>query len=84
MKVLQEDLDNIDDTYWMFSPTAIESYKARAPYLKPVTYDFTNEITDDDENFYSLIQRFYEGDLSVSELLAAIDKKVQMMRLEGM
>ena len=84
VKYLEEELANVDDTYWMFSPQAIASYKARAPFMKPVTYDFTNEITDEDENFYSLVQRFYEGDLTVSELLAAIDKKVQMMRLEGM
>ena len=84
IKYLEEELANVDDTYWMFSPKAIASYKARAPYLSPVTYDFTNDLTDDDENFYSLIQRFYDDDLTIEELLTAIDKKVQMMRLEGM
>ena len=84
VKALEEDLANIDDTYWMFSPAAIAAYKARAQYLAPVTYDFTNDLTGDDDNFYDLIQRFYDGDLSTEELLAAIDNKVQMMRLEDM
>ncbi|MBQ8954424.1 MAG: carbohydrate ABC transporter substrate-binding protein [Clostridia bacterium] len=85
VKALEEDLNNIDDTYWMFSPKNIEAYKARAPYLSPVTYDFTNDMTSDEgDNFYDLIQRYYDGMIDVDELLTAIDKKVQMMRLEGM
>ncbi|MBR3504816.1 MAG: carbohydrate ABC transporter substrate-binding protein [Clostridia bacterium] len=85
VRYLEENLATIDDTYWMFSPQAIESYKARVQYLSPVTYDFTSELTyDENDSFYSLFQRFYEGNVSASELLAGIDKKVQMMRLEGM
>jgi len=82
---LEEELANIDDTYWMFSPKSIAAYKARAQYLAPVTYDFTNEISgSEDDNFYDLIQRYYEGMIDVEELLSTIDKKVQMMRLEDM
>ena len=82
---LENDIANVDDTYWMISPKAIAAYQARAQYLSPVTYDFTNEISgEDDENFYDLIQRYYDGMIDAGELLAAIDKKVQMMRLEGM
>ncbi|MBR4442072.1 MAG: carbohydrate ABC transporter substrate-binding protein [Clostridia bacterium] len=81
---LENEIANIEDTYWMFSPQEIEAYERRVPYLSPVTYDFTNEISGEDENFYDLIQRYYDGQIGVEELLAAIDKKVQMMRMEDM
>ena len=70
----------------MFSPQEIEAYERRAPYLAPITYDFTNELTneDDNDNFYDLVQRYYDGLIDAEELLAAIDKKVQMMRMEDM
>ena len=85
VKNLEEELANVDDTYWMFSPKAIEAYKQRAQYLAPVTYDFTNDMTnEEDDTFYDLIQRYYDGMIDAEELLATIDKKVQMMRLEGM
>ncbi len=82
---LEEEIANIEDTYWMFSPQEIEAYERRAPFLSPVTYDFTNELTSEDsENFYDLVQRYYGGLIDAGEQLAAVDKKVQIMRMEDM
>ena len=37
----------------------------------------------DDDTVWSVISQYYEGTIGVDEMLQAIDKKVQMMRLEG-
>ena len=82
---LNESLASIDDTYWMISPSNIESYRARAQYLAPITYDCTvvSSGSKDDDTVWSVISQYYEGTIGVDEMLQAIDKKVQMMRLEG-
>ena len=82
---LNESLASIDDTYWMISPSDIESYRARAQYLAPITYDCTvvSSGSKDDDTVWSVISQYYEGTIGVDEMLQAIDKKVQMMRLEG-
>ncbi len=82
---LNESLASIDDTYWMISPSDIESYRARAQYLSPITYDCTvvSSGSKDDDTVWSVISQYYEGTIGVDEMLQAIDKKVQMMRLEG-
>lgn len=82
---LKESLAEVDDTYWMISPSDIESYRARAQYLSPITYDCTvvSSGSKDGDTVWSVISQYYEGTISVDEMLQAIDKKVQMMRLEG-
>ena len=82
---LSESLANIDDTYWMMSPSGIASYRERAQYLSPITYDCTvvSSSSKDDDTVWSVISQYFDGAVSVDEMLQSIDKKVQMMRLEG-
>ncbi len=82
---LNESLASIDDTYWMISPSDITAYRARAQYLSPITYDCTvvSSSAQDGDSVWSVISQYYEGTISVDEMLQTIDKKVQMMRLEG-
>jgi ABC-type glycerol-3-phosphate transport system substrate-binding protein len=81
----EQTLSEIDDTYWMFAPDAIASYRERAQYLTPITYDCTvvTSSSSDDDTVWSVISQYRSGVISLDEMLQSIDKKVQMMRLEG-
>ena len=82
--MMEADLKNAEETYWQISPATIEAFQARAPYLAPMSYDFNNLISSDEDNsFYESLQRFYEGQLTARDLLQILDQKYQMMRLEG-
>ena len=83
----EEALASMDDTYWMISPASIDAYRSRQDWIRPLSYDFTaNMVSDGQEGaggFYDLVEAFARGEISADELLSQIDKKVQMMRLEG-
>ncbi len=81
---LQTTLEDMEKIYWLISAETIERYRARAQYIKPMTYDCTTVTSDDDtDTIWSLIMQYRDGAMGVDELLQSIDKKVQMMRLEG-
>ena len=74
------------DSSWMLSPEAITAYRDLAPYLRPKTWDFYSALSDSAEDYgqyNQLVDGFFEGISSSPELLAFIDRKVMMMRLEG-
>ncbi len=81
---LEENLKEMETGYWSISPQAIASYQARAPYLKPMFYDFTSMMTESgDYSFYDVLMRFYQGECTSLELLEQLDEKYQMMIREG-
>lgn len=84
VKMIEDQISEMEKNDWMISPEAIEAYQARAQYMKPSTYDFFNLITSsEDSSIYDALSRFYEGETTAQELLQILDQKYQMMRLEG-
>lgn len=85
LKTYEEVLEDYDSTSWLVSPEGIELYRKMAGYLKVQTWDFYSTLNSggDGELFQQMMQSFCEGSASSGELLSYIDRKVQMMRLEG-
>ena len=87
-KILAEyerDLSEFDATYWMISPEDIELYHARADQVRPIRWNLMRQLYSGDESdaFSNLYEGYVQGLKSPEELLSYIDRKVQMMRLEG-
>ena len=74
-----------EDNSWMIGPSAIEAYQNRAGMLKLLTYDFAAGMVSEDgtSEYWVMVEAFAQGQITAEELLSGIDKKVQMMRLEG-
>lgn len=85
VKMYQDMMADNEKNSWMISPEAITSFQQRANLLQPLSYDFTSSLVSSDggSNFYELWEGYINRQVSAQELLSAIDKKVQMMRLEG-
>lgn len=81
----ERELSEFDANYWMISPDDIELYHGRAAHLRPVRWSLMRQLYSGDESdaFYSLFDGYLQGQKSAEELLSYIDRKVQMMRLEG-
>ena len=81
----EKSLAEYDETNWMISPDSLAAYRARAQYVRPLTWNFFSQIYAVDEagQFWDLQASFAKGTTTARELLTFIDKKVQMMRLEG-
>ncbi|MBR0463231.1 MAG: carbohydrate ABC transporter substrate-binding protein [Clostridia bacterium] len=78
----QHELENVDDSFWRFSPQMIESYRRDVERFTVVTYDFTNDVSQDPE-FETIWTEFISGQSDTQTFLQAIDRKVRMMREEG-
>ena len=85
VNIYEKELADYDETNWLISPEAIEQYRSFAEHMKCQTWDFYSALNsgEDGEQYYQLMQSFTEGNASSAELLSYIDRKVQMMRLEG-
>jgi ABC-type glycerol-3-phosphate transport system substrate-binding protein len=82
----EKNLADIDNTYWMVSPEAIAAYQSRIPYLRVQNDDLGTAMyisQNEGSSYYTLMDNIASEQATVEELLTAIDKKVQMMRLEG-
>ncbi len=78
-------LKEYDETNWMISPEKIAWQHANAQYMAPVKWNFFSALNavEEGSQFSDLQTGFTQGTVSARELLSYIDKKVQMMRLEG-
>ena len=78
-------LEDFDRTNWAISPEAIRSYRERAAWLRPLKWDFYRMLSSAEggDQYWDLLNGFARGEKSTAELLSFIDKKVQMMRMEG-
>ena len=85
IRMEEEYLANMDENDWMISPAAVESYRKRVDGIQVLSYDFTSSMVSSDGSvaYYELADAYAAGQSSAEELLSMIDKKVQMMRLEG-
>ena len=77
----EENLEYIENNLWDVSPVELEWYRAHDDNIVISNYnwlysDSVGEATD-------LIEQYQGGQITVKEMLEGIDKKVQMMLLEG-
>ncbi len=84
----EKTLAEIDDTYYMISPKSIEAYQNRVPYIQVLSYDLGSTMmsgngNDYNDGYYQLVDNFANGQVTAEELLTTIDRKIQMMLLEG-
>ena len=86
VKSYEENLTDLDKNSWMISDEAISAYVERQAWLKVLSYDFASALVSNDNggsDYYSMMWGYAQRQVSPEELLSGIDKKVQMMRLEG-
>lgn len=78
----EEWLQRIDEFYWNISPTAIEWYRSNDDHLAVSSYNvlYGNESSSEVSAY---INQYYEGEISATQMLEAMDKKLQMIILEG-
>jgi hypothetical protein len=69
----------------MIGPKNIQYYRARAERLMPMRWVFYRALgaSEGGEEYWTLLQGYQEGTVAAGELLSFIDRKIQMMRLEG-
>ena len=87
VKTYQESVDSFDEEYWMVSPAGIEEYRNHQAWIRVLSYDFVTELISKEQGgetgYYELVDAYAQGQTTAEDLLTAIDRKVQMMRLEG-
>ena len=79
-------LTDLEKNSWMISQDAIDAYAARLGWLRVLNYDFTNALVSNENggsDYWTMLWGYVQKQVSAEELLSGIDKKVQMMRLEG-
>ncbi len=90
IKDMEQSMKDSDRYYWVVCPEEIERYQKWQNYFKVRGYSFINVLFGEDdkkeENEPSDYEKlFYSAEsakLSPEELLGALDKKVQMIRME--
>ena len=86
IRMYEENIADNEKNSWMIRPEAIEAYEERTRWLKILSYDFAGAMTSADNgggDYYTMVWGYAQQQVSAQELLSGIDKKVQMMRLEG-
>ena len=86
IRMYEENLADNEKNSWMIRPEAIEAYEERTQWLRVLSYDFAGAMMSSDNgggDYYSMVWGYAQQQVSAQELLSGIDKKVQMMRLEG-
>ena len=85
LELYEKELVDYDETNWLVSPLTIERYRNWAGSLQVVRWNYFNALTsmEGSEQYWELQDSFLRGQAPSAELLSFIDKKVQMMRLEG-
>ena len=81
LRSMEESLENIDRYGWDISQRQIDWYRANAGALSMARFNWL--YSDGSGEAWELISQYQAGQISGDEMLAAIDKKVQMMLLEG-
>ena len=81
----EKNLAEYDDNSWKISPDSIRMYQGWAENLQPLRWSLMSQMINgsDSETFWMMYQGFLDGDKAPDEFLSYIDRKVQMMRLEG-
>jgi len=90
---VEEYVAYIDAASWVVSPTELEWYRAHDDDVIITGYNWLYPDTDSDDEegiagqsgeAADLIDQYIEGQITADDLLAGIDRKIQMSRMEGM
>jgi len=81
IKEAEENLENAKNQ-WAISPEQIAWYRSYGDHIYAQSYSalYSNESTDE---LWSVLEQYFAGMLNYKEMLKQIDKKLQMMILEG-
>ena len=77
----EREFEDFNTNLWEVSPTEIEWYRAHDGDLHIGNYNWL--YADEAGEATDLIDQYREGQISAADMLAGIDKKVQMMLMEG-
>lgn len=85
IKTYEEDIRRTIEESWMISAAAVASYQQRADLIRLEGFGFGNSLyaSGDSDNFYEVVNGYTLGTVAPEELLSLIDRKIQMMILEG-
>ena len=83
LKYAEDNLEYQKTHSWLISEEQIEEYRVLTPLMKVEKYRFINDMVNDEESSNAFYELFYGENTTVDELLNALDRKIQMMRLEG-
>ena len=81
----ENQLRELEEDYWVVGPKEIAAYRQRAEILSPVRWNFWNQMFREDGGaaFSEIWDAYLNGQKPAAELLAYVDQKVRMMRMEG-
>lgn len=82
----QQEVEDLDATLWDVSPTEIEWVRAHDDDIRIAAYNWLYDGSGDSDSAgeaADLIDQYREGQISAVEMLQGIDKKIQMMLMEG-
>lgn len=84
IEYLQKRIDNPDESRYIISPDNLQYYREQvAPYLYVAGKTVMNTYDKDGNNeFYTQMQMYQDGALTLDQFIKEIDKRVKMMQLE--
>ena len=81
IQYMEENVKYIEDNLWDVSPTELEWYRAHDDNI--VISNFNWLYSDNAGEASDLLELYQGGQIGAKEMLEGIDKKIQMMMLEG-
>ena len=81
----ENQLRELEEDYWVVGPKELAAYRERAELLAPIGWNFWNQLFREDGGaaFSEIWDAYLNGQKPAAELLAYVDQKVRMMRMEG-
>ena len=91
IREIEEIMADEESYAWNISPVQIEQYQKNVPALRIMDYSFINDMSASEEErdesgadpYYDMLYGEDSMKLSADEVLNRIDKRIQMIRLEG-
>lgn len=85
IQTFEKDIRETIENSWMISADAITDYQQRTNLIRLEGYGFANSLysAGENDNFYEIVNGYTLGTVPPEELLGGIDRKIQMMILEG-
>ena len=81
IRSMEESLAYYEENAWEISPREIEWYRAHDDHVVVAKLNWL--YADESGEANDLIYQYQDGQIGIDEMLKGIDRKVQMMMLEG-
>ena len=81
LRFYEEQLEYVEANYWDVTEETVEWYRGNDDHLALASVNWL--YSDESGEAYQLIWQYIEGEKSLDEMLTGIDRKVQMMMMEG-